>query len=140
MNLITYDQRRVIYESALIIFGVHEQEDKFFEELGECMETYEKFKHGRDTREHLAEELADLTIMIEQLRIMCGVDNEVCAAMDAKVLRLQDRVNKEKERQFAASMMVAAQSLDRDCPHCIHRVDGECNVWECSYERAPDGT
>lgn len=139
MNLITYDQRHEIYESALITFGVHEQEDKFFEELGEFLETYEKFKHGRDTREHLAEELADFTIMLEQMRVMCGVNNEVCAAMDAKVLRLQDRVNKARERALAAQT-VYAQSLDRDCPHCVHRINDECTVWECSYERAPDGT
>ena len=140
MNVITYEHRRQIYDNALCTFGVHEQEDKFFEELGEFLESYEKFKHGRDTKEHFAEELADFTIMLEQLRIMCGVNDEVCSAMDAKVLRLQDRVNKYRERQLALQLDFAVSSANRDCAHCKNRVDGECQKWECSFERAGNGT
>ena len=101
MNVITYEHRRQIYENALFTFGIHEQEDKFFEELGEFVETFEKYKHHRDTKEHFIEELADFTIMLEQIRVFYGVNDEVSAAMDAKVLRLQDRVNKARDKERA---------------------------------------
>jgi len=89
MNLITYEYRRQIYVNALLTNGIDTQLDKFFEELGEFLETFEKYKHHRDTREHFVEELADFTIMLEQIRVLYGVNDEVCAAMDAKVERLQ---------------------------------------------------
>jgi len=94
MNLITYEHRRAIYENAVHTNGAAEQEDKFFEELGEFLDSYMKYKHGRDTKEHFVEELADATIMFEQLRVIYDVNDEVCAAMDAKVLRLQATLNK----------------------------------------------
>jgi len=137
MNVITYEHRRQIYENAAVTFGIHEQEDKFFEELGEFLEAFEKYKHHRGTREHFVEELADFTIMLEQLRVIYGVNTEVCEAMDAKVLRLQDRVNKYREQQIAALQLDFAVNTDeRDCAHCKNRVDGECQKWECSFERA----
>lgn len=101
MNVITYEHRRQIYENALFTFGIHEQEDKFFEELGEFIAAFEKYKHHRDTKEHFIEELADITIMLEQLRTIYAVNDEVCAAMDAKVLRLQNRVNRILDEERA---------------------------------------
>jgi len=98
MNLITYEHRRQIYENALHTNGIDTQLDKFFEELGEFLETFEKYKHHRDTREHFVEELADFTIMLEQIRVLYGVNDEVCAAMDAKVLRLQENLNKLNDK------------------------------------------
>jgi len=98
MNVITYEHRRQIYENALHTNGIDTQLDKFFEELGEFLETFEKYKHHRDTREHFVEELADFTIMLEQIRVLYGVNDEVCAAMDAKVLRLQANLNKLNDK------------------------------------------
>ena len=42
----------------------------------------------------IAEELADVTIMMEQLRLMFDINAEVCAHMDGKVARLSDRIKK----------------------------------------------
>lgn len=27
-----------------------------------------------------------------------------------------------------------ADGDDRDCPHCRHKVNGECQVWDCKFE------
>ena len=40
----------------------------------------------------LADEIADVTIMLEQLRMIYGLNDAVCDHMDAKILRLQSRV------------------------------------------------
>ena len=39
-----------------------------------------------------AAEVADATIMLEQLRLMFGINGEVCAIMDAKVERLRQKI------------------------------------------------
>ena len=41
----------------------------------------------------IIEEVADATIMLEQLRLIFGINDEVCEAMDAKIERLKERVN-----------------------------------------------
>lgn len=50
---------------------------------------------GKGNMEHLAEELADATIMIEQVRLFFGLNEKVCAAMDEKVRRLDENLRKE---------------------------------------------
>lgn len=40
----------------------------------------------------IAEETADVTIMLEQLRIIFNMNDQVCDQMDSKVMRLADRL------------------------------------------------
>lgn len=49
---------------------------------------------GESNREHLAEELADATIMIEQLRQIFNINESVLTWMDYKLAELKRRVNK----------------------------------------------
>ena len=88
-NKITWEHRKAVYALAAAKYGVHHQQDKVLEELGEFLDAYIKYRYKRTTREHFVEELADLTVMLERLRLLYGVNDEVCAAMDFKVDRLQ---------------------------------------------------
>ena len=45
----------------------------------------------------MAEEIADVTIMLEQLGLIYDINDLVCWYMDAKVLRLQNRVIEKEE-------------------------------------------
>ena len=49
-------------------------------------------RNGRGDRELFADELADLTIMLEQLCLIYDVNDLVCEHMDLKAIRLQHRI------------------------------------------------
>ena len=48
---------------------------------------------------HIAEEIADATIMLEQVRQIFGVNEPVCRMMDRKIIRLRQRIDDAKEKQ-----------------------------------------
>jgi hypothetical protein len=62
------------------------------EELSEVQKEICKVLRGKGDIAHLAEEIADATIMLEQLRLFFALNDEVCAQMDAKVSRLAEKV------------------------------------------------
>lgn len=99
MNKITWDQRKTVFERAIKRYGEDEQLTMFFEEAAELQEAICKHQRGRDTVEHIAEELADLTIMTEQLRLIYGVNDDVCRIMDEKVERLCGRLTELDTRE-----------------------------------------
>ena len=93
MNRITFEERKTVYAAALQKYGVDAQVAKFYEELGEFLTEFGRLLGGADNKDSVAEELADLTIMLEQLRQICGVDEEVCEYMDYKIYRLRGRIS-----------------------------------------------
>ena len=91
-------QREDIYREAIAKYGAAHQINKFNEELGEFLTEYGRYLNGEDNEGKLAEELCDLTIMVEQLRIVFGIEDAVVDQMDYKVRRLSNRVHgKENE-------------------------------------------
>lgn len=92
MNKITYGQRVQIYNDALLHYGEENQLTVAIEELSECQKEICKVMRGDGNLEHLAEEIADATIMLEQVRLMYGLNELVCKKMDEKVKRLEDRL------------------------------------------------
>lgn len=92
MNKITYEQRVQTYTNALIHFGENSQMIVALEELSECQKEICKLLRGNGNLEHLAEEIADATIMLEQLRLFFQINDQVCQKMDEKVTRLDKRL------------------------------------------------
>lgn len=92
MNKITYEQRVQTYTNALIHFGKATQLVVALEELSECQKEICKTMRGETNLEHLAEEIADATIMLEQIRLIFNLNDLVCEKMDEKVKRLDDRL------------------------------------------------
>ena len=92
MNQIGYEERKQTYAHALFRYGPVHQLNKFDEELGEFLTELGRMRNGDGNKANLAEELADLTIMLEQLRLIFEVNDDVCEWMDKKILRLQQRV------------------------------------------------
>lgn len=99
MNKINYEERAKVYTDALETFGATTQLVVALEELSEAQKEICKVLRGEGSTLHLAEEVADATIMLEQIRQIFGVNPWVCEAMDAKVLRLRQRVEEEKARR-----------------------------------------
>lgn len=94
-NKITYYERLQVYNNALAVYGKDAQMVKALEELAECQQTICKIILYGEDFDHLAEEIADATIMLEQLRYFLGLNDLVCEKMDQKIMRLDAKL-KEK--------------------------------------------
>lgn len=92
MNKISYEERAIVYETALLIHGRSNQLVVALEELSECQKEICKAMRGKTDLDHLAEEIADATIMLEQVRQIYGLNNLVCQKMDEKIKRLVERM------------------------------------------------
>lgn len=97
MNKIPYEERVKVYTNALIAYGERAQMVVALEELSECQKEICKYLRGDGNEEHLAEEIADATIMLEQLRYFLGLNELVCQKMDQKILRLDGRLARSAE-------------------------------------------
>lgn len=92
MNKLTYSDRCKTYTDAMLAFGERNQLIVAVEELSECQKEICKILRGGEDLRNLAEEVADATIMLEQIRLMFNINDCVCNFMDEKIKRLEDRV------------------------------------------------
>lgn len=90
--MICYAERVAVYEKAIARNGILLQAIVALEELSEAQKEICKLLREEGNLDHLAEEVADATIMLEQLRIMFDINDKVCSYMDAKVERLAERL------------------------------------------------
>lgn len=81
------DHRREICLRAIDHFGTEHQKWKLVEELGELLVEIAREHTGRGDKEAIREELADATIMCEQMRIVYGY-RDVGAWIERKLARL----------------------------------------------------
>lgn len=93
-NKITYEERKVIYEMAITKYSQMNQIIKAVEEMSELTKELCKLlvNDSKYSIEGIAEEIADVTIMMEQLRLIFDINDEVCDMMDSKVKRLENRI------------------------------------------------
>ena len=87
MSNYTYEDRREVYEMGVGELDVDMQITVAIEKMSKVIKELCKIKRGIGDREHLAEKIADATIMLEQLRVIFNIDSTVCDKMDAKLLR-----------------------------------------------------
>lgn len=114
MNKIKYEDRAKVYADALDTFGPTTQLVVALEELSEAQKEICKAMRGDLRRLHLAEEVADATIMLEQVRLVFGINEAVCEAMDDKVLRLRCRIENARGEE-------AAHEQEASCTGCQNR-------------------
>lgn len=112
MNKISYSERAEVYANALSTFGPNMQLVVALEEMAELQKEITKCLRGNPNPMHLAEEVADATIMLEQLRQIFNINEPVCEMMDNKIIRLRNNIKKEQarialRRSFAGSGEVA---------------------------------
>lgn len=96
MNKIDYSERCKTYTNAMLVFGEQNQLIVAVEELSECQKEICKILRGGDGLRNLAEEIADATIMLEQIQLIFSINDCVCNFMDEKIKRLDDRVKWSK--------------------------------------------
>ena len=86
-------ERRELYETALTKWGVENQLWMVTEECGELLNAIGKMRRERVTREDVITELADVTIMCEQIAQYMGYD-DYTKEMERKLERLKERLAK----------------------------------------------
>ena len=79
-----------LYKKAIDLWGVEAQRNMAFEELGELNTVLARDRRGRATKEDILSELADVTIMCEQMGYILGFENYEKAVND-KLIRLRDK-------------------------------------------------
>lgn len=90
--------REDLYRRAIEIFGEREQINKLGEEMAELWVAICHYREGRGTVNNIAEELADVQIMTEQMCLIFGCEDAVLFYRDQKTERLAFKIEKaEKE-------------------------------------------
>ena len=142
MNKITYDERKAVYEKALLTWGSKAQTMMVIEEMSELTKALCKNFRGNPNDEDIADEIADVTIMLEQLRLIYGLNDLVCEHMDMKIIRLKERlrmdptdpdVPEEDEELMLSPKGIASLALQQvnlvnDCED--PRIDGFWTLFE----------
>lgn len=91
----TTDLERKTFCAALRCYGGQAQITMVFEEMAELQNVLCKFLRGRidgDTLANIAEEIADVGIMLDQMAIEFNVEDAVAEQRAVKVRRLRSRL------------------------------------------------
>lgn len=95
-----------MYQRALSVWGTDAQIDMCIEECNELIHSLMKHKRNRthETIAGVAEEVADVNIMIEQMSMIFGA-SEVLKIKGEKLLRLNQRLNKaETNKEYGQAV------------------------------------
>lgn len=86
-----------VLDKAICIYGTDKQLDMVVEEMSELTKEICKKKRGKDNRVEIIEEIADVYIMLEQLKIICNISQkEIQNIAEVKVKRLNERLENIK--------------------------------------------
>lgn len=92
MEKVTYGERKATYNAALRKWGVDAQVMMAVEEMSELTKEICKIYRGKGTLDDLADEIADVLITLEQLKLIYDLSDIVDDHIAAKIKRLQDRL------------------------------------------------
>lgn len=87
-----------LYAKAITSYGKQGQTDVAMEEMGELIQALIKYrrKENQENLEHIREEIADVQIMIDQLKIIYDWhDESISKIMAEKKQRLKERMESE---------------------------------------------
>lgn len=84
---------KYLYEKALAHYGPEAQIKMLYEEMAELQLAVCKHGRGADNLDNIAEEIADVGIMLDQMRLLFNVETRSRAIKDEKVARLAERMD-----------------------------------------------
>lgn len=93
------EYRKEIYKKAIEKWGAGAQICMTFEEMAELQKELCKDIRGRGYEENIAEEIADVEIMLEQMKLLFEVENQVDKFKKYKLERLEERLKNMEERK-----------------------------------------
>jgi len=83
-----------LYAQAWRKYGENKQIVVAMEECAELTKELSKHLRGKENLINISEEIADVEIMLDQLKFHLGISDMVATFTETKLIRLQDRVNK----------------------------------------------
>ena len=90
------DIERKTFCAALSRYGAQAQITMAFEEMAELQDALCKHLRGRVIMpEHIAEEIADVGIMLDQMAILFDLEDEVAQQRAYKIQRLRERMESD---------------------------------------------
>lgn len=84
-------------KAALNLYGPEAQTLMAFEEMSELQKELCKHARGADNRAHIAEEIADVLIMLDQMMILHDCESLVSRCRELKIERLEQRIRKSEK-------------------------------------------
>lgn len=81
-----------LYVRAIQLWGIQAQKLMVFEEIGELMSKMAKENRGRSSKEEIITDLADVSIMVEQMAVNYGW-RDYCKEKSRKLKRLKKRLD-----------------------------------------------
>lgn len=94
-NIDSNKRNKEIYKKAITKYGLYAQIDMVFEEMSELQKELCKFKRGKSNISNIAEEIADVKIMLEQMALAFDIEDKVELQKDLKIKRLEERIKGE---------------------------------------------
>lgn len=91
------EDREAIYCRAIAHYGAERQSIKVIEEIGELLEEIARYEGGAANQWELMDEIADVTIMLEQMRLIAEIGSvELEDRIAYKLGRLVGRMENEE--------------------------------------------
>lgn len=91
--MLEYVDESAVLRRALDTYGPTLQIAMVFEEVSELQKELCKYLRGQGSFEHIAEEIADVEIVLEQMKILFCCAYDVSSARSRKVKRLKERID-----------------------------------------------
>ena len=92
----TREEEEAILSAAIETWGAQAQTLMVMEEMSELQKELCKRERGRDNLANIAEEIADVEIMLDQMKLLHGCAGMVAEYRMAKIERLRERLEKER--------------------------------------------
>lgn len=91
------NEKTILCGKAIANYGREHQMDKAVEELGELLTEVARYRQDVGRKNALVGEMADVTIMLEQLKIIAGISDEYLEdVISYKLGRLAGRMEAEQ--------------------------------------------
>lgn len=87
------EKERTVFQKVLKTWGGEAQVLCLLEEMAELQDALCKHKRGRRTLEDIAEEIADVEIMLDQMKLLFHIEKEAEAQRARKIARVEERLN-----------------------------------------------
>lgn len=108
-----------VCKRAVDVYGKEHQLIICMEEMAELTKELTKNLRGRRNLQDISEEVADVEIMLEQVKVIFDLKEEVSEAKEAKLLRLQKRIIRDTgEQDYATSL--TRKWLDDHTQKAVH--------------------
>ena len=97
----TPEQEKQVFNRIIAFFGDESQKIMAIEEMSELIKELTKELRDRGDVEHIAEEIADVEIMLSQLKIIYNVHDKVASVRDYKLNRISKIMDELERKQVS---------------------------------------